>query len=86
MYTGTSSSKRQRLNLILNKIKELQLANPKAELTFEDIFEPIANEKGITEEFVRAALEQWVKDSELYHPHPDTWRMTTPPKKPKPEK
>ncbi|MHA1776124.1 MAG: minichromosome maintenance protein MCM [Promethearchaeota archaeon] len=83
MYTGTSSSKRQKLNLILNKIKELQTANPKAELTFEDIFEPLAHEKGITEEFVRAALDQWVKDSELYNPHPNTWRMTNPPKKSK---
>lgn len=83
MYTGTSSNKRQKLNLILKKIKELQLANPQAALSFEDIFEPLATEKGITEDFVKTALAQWTKDGELYQPQNDTWRMVNSPKKPK---
>ncbi len=83
MYSGVSSSKRNRLNLILKKIKDLQLANPSVALTFEDIYEPLTTEKGITEEFVRGALAQWLKDGELYQPQNDTWRLVNSPKQPK---
>ncbi|MHA1520287.1 MAG: LAGLIDADG family homing endonuclease [Promethearchaeota archaeon] len=83
MYSGISSSKRVRLNLILKKIKELQLANPGVALSFEDIYEPLTTEKGITEEFVRGALAQWLKDGELYQPQNDTWRLVNTPKQPK---
>ena len=81
VLTGTSSNKRKKLNLILNKMKELQEANPRQALVFEDIYEPINSVDGITEQFVRQALEQWNKEGTIICPRPNTYKLVNLPKK-----
>ncbi|UYP48119.1 hypothetical protein NEF87_004404 [Candidatus Lokiarchaeum ossiferum] len=80
MLTGTSSNKRNKLNLILEKIRELQLEDPSEDLTWEDIYEPLATVEGVTEQFIKSALEEWHKDGTLYCPKNDHYRLSTKPK------
>jgi replicative DNA helicase Mcm len=75
MLTGTSSNKRQKFRKILDSIKALQKDNPSQNLKFEDIFEPNAAIEGVTEEFLKEALEMWLKDGTLYQPKPKEYRL-----------
>jgi len=89
LQTGTSSSKRHKLETILKKINELQMANPKDGLKFEDIHEALASEQGMTEDFLKEALESWVKDGSLFRPKPNEYKLVNldkSKKKPKSEK
>ncbi len=83
MLTGTSSNKRNKLNLILNKIRELQLEDPSESLTWEDIYETLSTVDGISEQFVKGALAEWYKDGTLYSPTNDHYKLSSRPKKPK---
>jgi replicative DNA helicase Mcm len=80
LLTGTSTNKRQKFTIILNKIRELQDENPKTGFPVEDIYVPLAEIEGISEEFVKEALIQWVKEGTLYNPKPHLFKMINGPK------
>jgi len=80
VLTGTSTSKRKKLTLILDKIKELQQANPRQALDLNDIYEPISSIDGISEQFVRQALEQWHKEGTLISPRDGKYKLVNMPK------
>ncbi len=83
MLTGVSSNKRNKLNLILEKIRELQTEDPVQGLTLDDIFEPLSSIEGMTKLFVQQSLEQWYKDGTLYCPRNGLYKLPNSSKQPK---
>ncbi|MHA1584315.1 MAG: hypothetical protein ACTSWL_03610, partial [Promethearchaeota archaeon] len=75
MFTGTTSNKRNHLNKILSRINTLQTSNPSQPISFEDIYEPLANEEGITEEFVIEALQHWRGDGTIICPREGQYKL-----------
>lgn len=76
MLTGTTSNKRNKLNLILEKAREIQGDDPSEPFTWEDIYEPLATVDGISEQFIRNSLVEWHKDGTLYCPSNDHYKLS----------
>ncbi len=75
VLTGQSANKRKKLNLILDKIKEMLLDSPSEPLHLDDIIENLAGNSGITKDFIKTALDAWQKDGTLYCPRNGEYRI-----------
>jgi replicative DNA helicase Mcm len=74
VLTGNPKSKKDKIRKILDKIQELQEQIPKAPVTLDDIFTPLAS-GGITRSFLEEALEELTKEATIYQPKPGEYRV-----------
>jgi replicative DNA helicase Mcm len=70
-----SSSKRAKINKILDKIKELEDQDPKLNVAFEDILAPLVSD-GIDKNFLEEAIKEFLKDGTIYEPKPKEYKIS----------
>jgi hypothetical protein len=78
---NVATKKRNLLNVVQRKIGDLQLAAPKEGITFEDLWETLSATEGVTPDFIKNALGEWVKDGTLFTPNPGEYKLAHPPRK-----
>ena len=75
LITGTSQSEVQRLELLMNLIKELQIANRNRPIKIKELIERGVAGGRLDEEFILQGIEILIRESTIYNPRSDEIKL-----------